>query len=217
MRTWLPERGVPYESRRTPVVVLGHGGGRSEDAEEITAIANAFGKRACAVLACDWPGHGRQGEEPGDSPEEILRRAASLICDPEVWVMATKEWEVALDGFVEEHGLGPVGYWGLSLGTVMGIGVAARVSVAAAVLGLAGVVPSLAENMHAAARSLACPVRFLHQVDDELFPAGSVTALHAAMCNADLEVRRNRGGHFDVPLQEILGSVTWLAERLHAT
>lgn len=217
VRTWLPKRqfrGGSEAERPHPLVVVGHGGGRSKDAEEIHAVAGAFTKRGCAVLACDWPGHGENAPFPDATPEEILRNSAEEICDPEVWLTAAKEWEVAVDDFVDAHGLGPVGYWGLSLGTVLGLGVAARLRPGAAVLGLAGLVPSLEDQMRSAAGRLRCPLRFLRQTEDELFPQESVAQLLQALAGADLEVRQNTGGHFDVPVPEILGSVIWLAARL---
>lgn len=149
MRTWMPERVTGGGGIRTPVVVLGHGGGRSKDATEIDAVAAAFLRRGCAVLAGDWPGHGDNAEEPDASPDDILRTAAELICDPAVWAVSAKEWQVTVDTFAEAHDLGPVGYWGLSLGTVMGVGVASRVCADAAVFGLAGLVPSLCDGMQA--------------------------------------------------------------------
>jgi hypothetical protein len=101
-----------------------------------------------AVTSVDAPGHGGRPEDPevarltaefrrhaaaGEPYMDELARASARRAE-----FAVPEWRAALEALRAEEG-GSVGYYGVSLGTAIGIPfLAAEPRVAAAVLGLAG-------------------------------------------------------------------------------
>lgn len=106
---------------------------------------------------------------------------------------------------------GPVGYWGVSLGTMIGVPLAAaEPRISAAVFGLAGGHDALTE----AAARVAIPVEFLPQWDDELVPRAYGLALFDAFASADKTLHANPGRHAEVPEFELDGSQRFLARHL---
>ncbi|MFE4393947.1 MULTISPECIES: dienelactone hydrolase family protein [Streptomycetaceae] len=110
----------------------------------------------------------------------------------------------------QAEGLGPVGYWGLSLGSAIGIPLAAaepRVTVA--VFGLTG----HASQTEAAGR-VGVPVEFLLQWDDALVPREGALALFGALGSREKTLHANPGGHLEVPEPELESSERFLARHL---
>ncbi|MFE4516584.1 alpha/beta hydrolase [Kitasatospora sp. NPDC056783] len=146
---------------------------------------------------------------------------------------AVPEWVAVLDALDEEargeeargegtrgeearagagEGLWPVGYWGLSLGSVIGIPlVAAEPRVVAAVFGLTGH-GSQAE----AAGRVGVPVEFLMQWDDRLVPREWALALFGALGSRRKTLHANSGGHLEVPEAELDSSERFLTGYLSA-
>src|SRR5205807_6452075 len=92
----------------------------------------------------------------------------------QAWVERTRggvaEWKALLDDLPSVGLTGPYGYWGVSMGTAIGLPfVSSEPRIAAAVLGLAGLNnrPGAAA-FEQAARNLRIPVLFVFQWDDEL-------------------------------------------------
>ena len=82
------------------------------------------------------------------------------------------DWRAVLDALQAPTvlGAGSVGWWGLSMGTILGLPVvAAEPRISVAVLGLMGIVGPTKARLAADATSVRCPVLFLVQWDDELF------------------------------------------------
>lgn len=81
------------------------------------------------------------------------------------------EWKATLDAAQQLDMIGaggPVGYWGVSMGTRFGVPfVAEEPRVSCAVFGLFGVFPGL-EDHKAAAERIRIPLMFAFQSDDEL-------------------------------------------------
>jgi dienelactone hydrolase len=128
----------------------------------------------------------------------------------------TADWMAALRSLqaLDEIGTGPLGYWGLSMGTMLGAPfVAATPEVRCAVLGLMGSF-SDADPWATAAPSVACPVLFLVQTDDELVPAERALALFRAIGARDKRMHAHPGAHSAVPLEEIDASEAFLAAHL---
>jgi dienelactone hydrolase len=99
-------------------------------------------------------------------------------------------------GFIDDR----LGYWGMSMGTGIGLRfVASEPRVKAGVLGLAGLGGA---DFEAAARSLRVPVLFLFQWDDELITRDSGLALFDAIGSPDKTLHINPGGHVQVPVFE---------------
>ena len=129
--------------------------------------------------------------------------------DAEAWVERTRkgvlEWKALVDDIEAGGALdGKLGYWGVSMGTAIGLPfVAAEPRVNAAILGLAGMSnrPG-ADDFEAAARSLTIPVLFLFQWDDELMTRESGMALFDAIGSEEKTMHVNPGGHVFMPLFE---------------
>ena len=203
-----------------PLILLGHGGGQHKKAPGIVARARRF-VTDCgfAAAAADAPNHGdRPKDETYDTiaTENQARVAAGgelapLIAEFQVLVarQTVPEWQAVLDALqaVDHVGAGPVGYWGVSLGSGLGIPfVAAEPRVRAAVLGLS---PALALGEHAA--RITVPVEFLVQWDDERIPRAQSLALFDAFASAEKTLHANPGKHGEVPGFELDSAVRFFA------
>jgi dienelactone hydrolase len=120
------------------------------------------------------------------------------------------EWKAVVDAVEADEDLcdGRIGYWGLSMGTAIGLPfVAAEPRVGAAVLGLLGLGDRPAPGAFAeAAGRIAVPVLFVFQWDDELMTRESGLALFDAIGSADKSMHINPGGHVEVPRFERLAA-----------
>ena len=193
-----------------PLVLLGHGGGQHKSAPGVVARARRYVLNCgFAAAAIDAPGHGDRPKTARDlefHAELTARRAAgeavSALIDRENVgrvARAVPDWRATLDALQAELGPGPVGYWGVSLGTLIGIPfVATEPRVNAAVFGLA---PH--QSLAAAAARITIPVEFLVQWDDELVPRQSALALFDAFGSAEKSLHANPGQHMDVPRFEV--------------
>jgi hypothetical protein len=105
---------------------------------------------------------------------------------------------------------GPIGYWGLALGTAIGVRlVAAESRISAAVFGVIG-----AATLIEVARAVTVPVEFLLQWDDELVERESGLALFDAFGSSEKTLHANPGGHVDVPRFELDSSARFFARHL---
>ena len=216
---WTPEDA--HGAR--PLILMGHGGGQHKKAPGILARARRFAAEGgFAVAAIDVPNH---GERPTD--EEFDRIAAeyrarvavgedTAALDTAMYRLvvgqAVAEWRAVLTAVQQlgQIGVGPVGYWGVSMGSAFGMPlVAAEPRVRAAVLGLQGA-PVLAEP----AAQLTVPVQFLLQWDDELIPRAQSLALFDAIGSAEKTLHANPGGHGDLPGSETDDSLRFFARHL---
>jgi len=207
-----------------PLVLLGHGGGQHKTAPGLVARARRY-VTDCgfAVAAIDAPGFGDRPKTERDEQliaEVSARRAAGepvgeLIAQANVAraARAVPEWQATLTALQHKMGTGPVGYWGLSLGSLIGVPfVAAEPRVTAAVLGLAG-----HQTLAEAAVRITVPVEFVLQWDDELVPRESGLALFDAFASAEKTLHANRGPHVGVPAFELDSSERFFVRHLAAT
>ena len=112
-----------------------------------------------------------------------------------------------------ELGSGPVGYFGLSMGTMMGVPViAAEARVRVAVLGLMGLWGLNGARLAEDAPRVACPVRFLAQWDDEVVPRPPVLELFDRLGSPDKSLRAHPGKHAAVPPEEMREVSAFLAQ-----
>jgi dienelactone hydrolase len=206
-----------------PLIVMGHGGGQHKRASRIVDLAHRFvAECGFAVVAVDAPSHGdrpEHGEFTRIATEyEVRRDAGEGLAPPIASFQAlvvrqiVPEWQAVLYAvqMLSHVGTGPVGYWGLSLGCVIGVPfVAAESRVRAAVLGLGG-----AEVSVESAARITVPVEFLAQWDDERVPRTQSLALFDAFASAEKTLHANLGKHGAVPAFEIDSTLRFFARHL---
>jgi dienelactone hydrolase len=217
---WRPE----HATGPTPLVLLGHGGTQHKRAVNVLGLARRFVRHlGYTAVAIDAPGHGErvtdesaaeaarvelerrittQGGAGSERPQ-VSSQALRVFTDLE---RAASDWTATLDALEAQGDLidARIGYWGLSMGTVIGLPfVASDPRVTAAVLGLAGLsgLPGAAER-EAAARRLTIPVLFVFQWDDQLMTRESGLGLFDAIGSSDKAMHVFPGGHIDTPLYE---------------
>jgi alpha-beta hydrolase superfamily lysophospholipase len=209
---WTPAEG---ESNR--LVLLGHGGTTHKKVEYIEQIAMLLVGKGISAMAIDGPGHGERAVTQM-APEDM---AADPEAFPRMWhegggtngVIA--DWAAALDFIEAEEGARPTGWWGLSMGTMMGLPVTAsdkRIKVA--LLGLMGNWGPNADDLVRLAPQVNCPVRFLLQWDDEIVPLDSGLELFGKLGTKDKTLHVNPGIHTAIPPFEFAETADYLDQRL---
>lgn len=202
---WEPAGDAPSSA----VVLLGHGGTAHKRAEYIVGVAQLLAERGIASMAIDGPGHGDRAQ--GESGQEFKT----------IWDNGgghdgmLADWRTALDFLEAEKGSRPTGWWGLSMGTMMGLPVCATDSrIQVAQLGLMGTWGPNGKELRALAPELGCPVRFLVQWDDEIVPRDACLELFGLLGSKKKTLHGNPGAHAAVPQFEIVGSADYLAQKL---
>ena len=150
----------------------------------------------------------------------VRGEAPAQVVDPERMrqmlrgAKAVPEWKAALDlaqtfDFVGAEG--PVGYWGVSMGTAIGVPfVASEPRITAAIFGLAGLREG-ATDMEAAARKITIPLQFVFQWEDAVAPRETGIALFNAFGSKEKTMHINPGGHMDIPeFERIDWEAFWL-------
>ena len=222
---WLPEG----PSRHRPTILIGHGGTQHKRAPNVLGLARRFVRHlGYSAVALDAPGHGDRitDQAEADTARRNLERRIQegrggrpMSITPEFargWVerttKGTAEWKALLD----DLGDGPFGYWGVSMGTIIGLPfVASEPRISAAVLGLAGLGDRPGgKAFEAAARSLSIPVQFVFQWDDELMTRESGLALFDAFGSKDKTMHIHPGGHVETPLTERDAAEAFFARHL---
>jgi pimeloyl-ACP methyl ester carboxylesterase len=207
-----------------PLVLLGHGGGQHKKVQGLVARAHRY-VTACgfAVAAIDAPGH---GDRPRTEQDERFaaglreRMAAGEPIGPQIArdnagraPRAVPEWQATLDALQELDCIGasgPVGFWGVSMGSALGVPfVAAERRITATVFGLAG-----HETLAEAAARVTVPVEFLLQWDDELVSRDSGLALFSAFSSREKTLHANPGRHAGVPAFELESSERFFTRHL---
>ncbi|MFF0523745.1 dienelactone hydrolase family protein [Actinomadura nitritigenes] len=215
---WTPEgaRGT------RPLILLGHGGGQHKAATSIVSHARRYAAEGFAVVAIDAPNHGdrpkdeefgriaagmRAGMAAGEDPGALVAGMHSHLAG---WAVA--DWQAVLSAVqrLDQVGVGPVGYYGMSMGCGLGIPlIAAERRIRAAVLGLLGV-HGLAED----AARITVPVQFLVQWDDQMVQRDQSLALFDALASTEKTLHANPGRHGDVPSFEADSSLRFFARHL---
>jgi dienelactone hydrolase len=204
-----------------PTILIGHGGTQHKRVPNVLGLARRFVRHlGYAAVALDAPGHGDRVTDP----EHAARRrqaiqariaagpgAGSSAPDPQEareWVERTTkgiaEWRALLDHLDAQEAGQRYGYWGVSMGTAIGLPfVASEPRVRAAVLGLAGLGnrPG-AKRFEQAARGLNVPVLLVLQWNDELVSQEAGLSLFEAIGSAGKTLHVNPGGHVQIPLFE---------------
>jgi dienelactone hydrolase len=210
-----------------PLVLFGHGGTQHKRSENILAMARRVVRnRGYAALALDAPNHGERrsaedierqrlllrefnGRLPPFSPEQMRKVRATVP-------QSVQEWRAALDAVqaLPEVGLGPIGYWGLSMGCSIGIPLlAAESRIHAAILGLGALRPGDEALEHHAAL-VTVPLLFIFQLDDELMTPEQGIALFRALGSRHKTMHINPGRHIEIPAHEREGFELFWARHL---
>jgi dienelactone hydrolase len=199
-----------------PLILMGHGGSQHKKIGTIAARARQYAQRlGYATLAIDAPGHGdrisrEQAERLAKEVGERVRGAGGtggpsselLKTMAERAQKAVPEWKTALDvaqefDFVGKSGA--VGYWGVSMGTAIGVPfVASEPRIKCAVFGLAGLRQGAAA-FEQAANAITIPLEFVFQWEDAVAPRETGTALFNAFGSKEKTMHINPGGHVEIP------------------
>jgi fermentation-respiration switch protein FrsA (DUF1100 family) len=211
---WTP----PEPGGDLPLVLIGHGASGSKYQDYVRNLGRSLASdHGVAAAAIDGPLHGSRREDGGrDGQRAFLDFAAAWSSDPALTNRMVDDWRRTLDALLATEGLGGhVGYWGLSMGTILGLPfVAADDRISVAVLGLMGATGPTAERLSADARALRCPVLFLVQWADELFPRASAFELFDLIGSRDKTLHANPGAHGAVPAHEFSWSARYLLRHL---
>ena len=212
---WTPEDATGVR----PLVLIGHGGSQHKRAPNVLALARRVVRHlGYAAAAIDGPMHGDRIPDGTDLTLDIVSRR--MREDPNEtqrrFRAARNEWSSTLTALKEVDGVGdgPTGYWGLSMGTVIGLPfVASEPRIDCAVLGLMGLsVDARGES----ARSITIPVLFLVQWDDELIQRSDALTLFDTLASTDKTMHVNPGAHAAVPADEIAATERFFAKHLGA-
>ncbi|MCP3988682.1 MAG: alpha/beta hydrolase [Actinomycetia bacterium] len=200
---WIPAEGDPDR-----LVLLGHGGTNDKRVDYLQEVAQLLAAKGIGAMAIDGPGHGdRLIEVPESDPDRLHKMwtggggTEGMLAD----------WRAALDFIEAEVGALPTGWWGLSMGTMMGLPVTATDSrIRVAVLGLMGTWGPNADDLARFAPEVECPLRFLVQWDDEVVPREACLDLFSLLGSKKRTLHANPGRHADVPSFEMSASVEYL-------
>ncbi|MEU8936135.1 dienelactone hydrolase family protein [Streptomyces sp. NPDC048409] len=215
---WTPEDACGTR----PLILLGHGGRQHKTASGNVSRARRYVAEGFAVVAIDAPNHGdrptdedfgriagemRAGMAAGENSGALVAGMHSYLAP-----QAVADWQAVLTAVqrLDQVGVGPVGYCGMSMGCGLGIPlIATEPRIRAAVLGLLGV-HGLAED----AARITVPVQFLVQWDDQMVPRDQSLALFDALASGEKTLHANPGKHGDVPLFEVDNSRRFFARHL---
>jgi pimeloyl-ACP methyl ester carboxylesterase len=217
---WSPASGPD----RAPLVLLGHGGGTHKKWPAMRGRAQLLVTGCGFHVACiDAPGHGDRPRTAHDEREIAALFEAREAGRPEGPVVvrynahlaerAVPEWQVTLDALQElpEIGTGgPVGYFGLNMGTAIGVPFAAAdPRITAAVFGL-----HWPDALAGTAQRITIPIAFMLQWDDEHIPRESGLALFDAFASKEKTLHANAGRHKKLPRFESESAASFFARHL---
>lgn len=219
---WMPEE----PTGPVPLVLVGHGGQSEKRNAAGLAMARLLVRRhgiaACAIDAID---HGERGPIR-DSGDKVGHPAYhELWKRPDTFDRMNADWSATLDALLESgrFDAARVGYWGLSMGTMLGLPyVASDPRIKAAVLGVCGLTGPSArrgniEQRHRVdAPNVTCPVMFMVQWDDEIFDRDGALELFDLIGAKDKRLHAHPGTHSAVPVEAWHGTREFLARYLLA-
>lgn len=207
-----------------PLVLIGHGGkSEKRNAASLAMARRLVRHHGIAVCAIDAIDHGERGPiiDTGDGPPqpeyiELWKRA-------DTFDRMNADWAATLDELLASARFDParIGYWGLSMGTVLGLPfVASEPRIGVAVLGACGFSGGtagrgrFAERLRADAPNVTCPVLFMVQWDDEIFDRAGALELFDAIGSQDKRMHVHPGKHGDFPQEAADATREFLAARL---
>ncbi|MFL6120563.1 alpha/beta hydrolase [Actinophytocola sp.] len=217
---WSPASGAD----RSPLVLLCHGGGTHKRAPGMAGRAHLLVRDGgFRVVTLDAPGHADRPRTATDEREVAALSRAQAAGEPvgpivtrynaDIAARAVPEWRAVLDALQElpEIGAdGPVGYYGINMGTAIGIPlIAAEPRITAAALGQFWPEPVLET-----ARRITIPIEFALQWDDEHIPREAGLARFDAFASKEKTLHANAGAHKELPRFEAASAVRFFARHL---
>lgn len=217
---WAPEG----RTEGLPLVLIGHGGKSQKRNPFDLALARRFVRRhGIAVCAIDAVDHGERGPivDTGDGPAQA--EFLELWKQPETFDRMNADWMATLDdlmstGMFNERA---VGYWGLSMGTILGLPLVAREKrISAAVLGACGFTGPggmssvIADRLRGDAPQVTCSAMFMLQWDDEIFDRQGALELFDAIGTRDKRMHVHLGRHGAFPQEATDAGRAFLAAHL---
>lgn len=210
---------VPIGTNPNQLCLLGHLASGHKEAEYVTQLAQGLGEQGIASMAIDAPGHGdriTKPHPPGGYSSD-LDALGRHFDDGGGTDGMVSDWRTALDFIESEFGNRGTGYWGLQLGTMIGLPLTAldpRIS--AAVFGLMGNMGPNADDLMKHARAIQCPVRFIIQWDDIKVKRDVSLELFDALATNRKSLHANPGKHSAVPIFEVVSSIEYISRILRA-
>ncbi|PYC85380.1 alpha/beta hydrolase [Streptomyces tateyamensis] len=214
---WSPESAAD----RAPLILQAHGGGNHKKHPAMSGRA-ALLVRQCGyhVAVLDAPGHGDRPRTEHDEREIATMFAARAAGEPEGPIvvrynehlakLAVPEYHALLDALQQLPEIGTdglVGFWGINMGTAIGVPfVAAEPRVKAAVFGQHWP-QALAEH----ARRITVPIEFDLQWDDEHITREEGLELFDAFASTEKSLHVNSGRHKELPRFEAESAVRFFA------
>lgn len=196
-----------------PMVLMAHGAGQNSRVEHQLSMARRLARQhGFASVAIDAPGHGRHPHTDFtlQGTDGAFERAG----------IATEDWRVVVNALsaVENIGGGPIAFFGLSMGTALGVTfVAEDPRIRAAVLGLAGLLPSpRREEVERLLATVTVPILFVTQWDDELMTREASIDFFNALGASEKTMHINPGRHAAVPPFEADAIADFLARHIGA-
>jgi len=210
---------TPAEPRAgRPLVLISHGASGTKRESYVVALAHRLVRHGIAAVAIDGPVHGaRRPHRTDDRVLALLQFSQAWSSDAAMTDEMVADWRHTLDEMqaLEEIGPGPVGWWGLSMGTIIGLPVvAADRRIGVAVLGLAGLTGPTSHRLALDAPAVSCAVLFLAQWDDELFDRATVLALFDSLGTRDKRLHAFPGRHAEVSAEAFDDTAWFLVARL---
>ncbi|GAB2863012.1 hypothetical protein GCM10027176_76070 [Actinoallomurus bryophytorum] len=198
---------------RAPLILMAHGGGNHKKHPAMSGRARRL-VTGCGfhVAVIDAPGHGDRPRTAHDEAEiaELFRARAAGEPEGPIVVryndhlakLAVPEYQAALDSLQElpEIGTGgPVGFWGINMGTAIGIPfVAIEPRITAAVFG-----QHWPDVLAEKAKQITIPIEFDMQWDDEHISREEGLALFDAFASKEKSLHVNSGRHKELPRFEV--------------
>ncbi|HEY3504143.1 MAG TPA: alpha/beta hydrolase [Actinocatenispora sp.] len=206
------------------LVLMGHGGGTHKKAPAMSGRAYKLvldGGFSVAVI--DAPGHGDRPRTAYDEEEiaELFRARAAGEPEGPVVVRynadlarrSLPEWRATLDALQALPEIGtdlPVGFYGINMGTAIGVPFTAdEPRIAAAVFGL-----HWPDALAEAAKRITVPIEYTMQWDDEHISREAGLALFDAFGSTEKTLHANTGRHKQLPRFEADSAVRFFVRHL---